>query len=152
MKYKGLEENNSRIELTGDYADIFGWKEQVQLVNNVFKSLPPDVREQSMFWAENYGEAGALQILGDKYGLFDPISRHGSFWLWGYGNPNAQVWISIGNAKESVEHMFEQVELVKIIYHKYAISEENKIPLYICRNPRVDIPVWWAGYEKHVFD
>lgn len=152
VKYQGLEEKNGRVELTSDYADMFGWKEQVQLVDSVYKSLPPNVRKQTVLWAENYGEAGALQILGDKYGLPDPISRHGSFWLWGYGNPNAQVWISIGNEKESVEHVFEEVELVKKIYHKYAIGEENGIPLYICRKPKVNIAKWWAEYEEHVFD
>ena len=152
VKYQGLEKKNNRVELTSDYADMFGWKEQVQWVDSVYKSLPPNIRKQTVLWAENYGEAGALQILGDKYDLPDPISRHGSFWLWGYGNPNAQVWISIGNEKESVEHVFEDVELVKTIYHKYAIGEENGIPLYICRKPKVNIAKWWAGYEEHVFD
>jgi len=28
------------------------------------------------------------------------------------------------------------VELIKIITHKYAIGEENGMPLYICRKPK----------------
>jgi len=144
---------DGRIELTGDYADMFGWDEQVQLVDSVYQSLlsehaPKDI----VIWAENYGEAGAVKILGDSYGLPNPISRHGSFWLWGYGNENAEVWISLGNEKASVENVFENVDLVKIITHKYAIGEENGIPLYICRNPKIDIEQWWKSYEKHVFD
>ena len=154
VEYMNKQENEEgRIELTGDYADMFGWEEQVALVDSVYQSLlikydPKDI----VIWAENYGEAGAIKILGDKYGFPDPISRHGSFWLWGYGNKDAQVWISLGNEKGSVEHVFEEFELVKIITHKYAIGEENAIPLYICRKPKVDIEQWWQNYERHVFD
>ena len=93
-----------------------------------------------------------MKILGKRYGLPNPISRHGSFWLWGHGIKNADVWISLGNEKPSVEHTFEEVTLVKIIYHKYAIDEENGIPLYICRKPKVDIEKWWSDYADHVFD
>lgn len=113
VAYIDLEEENGRVELTGDYADMFGWEEQVQLVDSVYQSLDSLEQEDIVLWAENYGEAGAMQIIGDKYRLPNPISRHGSFWLWGYGNPNAKVWISIGNEKESVEQVFEDVNLVK---------------------------------------
>jgi hypothetical protein len=154
VEYMGKQENeDGRIELTSDYADMFGWEEQVALVDSLYQSLlinhqPKDV----VIWAENYGEAGAVNILGDSYGLPNAISRHGSFWLWGYGNKDAEVWISLGNEKESVEHVFEEVELVKIITHKFAIGEENGIPLYLCRKPKLDIEQWWQNYERNVFD
>jgi hypothetical protein len=39
-----------------------------------------------------------------------------------------------------------------MIYHPYAIGEENGIPLYLCRNPKVDIPAWWKAYEPYIFN
>ena len=152
VKYSKLEEKNGRVELTGDYADMFGWEEQVKLVDSVYQSLSPEERRNCVLWAENYGEAGALKIIGKKYKLPNPISRHGSFWTWGYGNKNADVWISLGNEKSTVEYVFEEVELVKIITHKYAIGEENGIPLYICRKPKIDIEKWWKDYEEYIYD
>ncbi|WP_179344878.1 ArnT family glycosyltransferase [Winogradskyella ursingii] len=152
VAYSQLEERNGRIELTGDYADMFGWEEQVNLVDSVYQSLSPEEKNNCVLWAENYGEAGALKILGKKHNLPNPISRHGSFWTWGFGNKDADVWISLGNEKPSVEYVFEEVELVKIITHKYAIGEENDIPLYICRKPKIDIEKWWEDYEEHIFD
>ncbi|MFD0860656.1 ArnT family glycosyltransferase [Sungkyunkwania multivorans] len=152
VEYRDIEEKDGRVELTGDYADMFGWEEQVKLVDSVYRSLPPQEKDHCMLWAENYGEAGALKILGKKYGLPNPISRHGSFWTWGYGNEDAAVWISLGNEQAAVEYVFEEVELVKIIVHKYAIGEENGIPLYICRKPKIDIPLMWKNYEAHIFD
>lgn len=153
INYANLEvQDNGRVELTGDYADMFGWEEQVQLVDSVYRSLSPREQNNCVLWAENYGEAGALKILGKKYGLPNPISRHGSFWSWGYDQPNAMVWISLGNEEASVKRVFSEVELVKMIYHPYAIGEENGIPLYICRTPKVDIPGWWKAYEPYIFD
>ena len=150
--YAKIEEKNGRFELTGDYADMFGWEEQVQLVDSVYNSLSEKEQQNSVLWAENYGEAGALKILGKKYDLPNPISRHGSFWGWGYGNKDASVWISLGNARESVMHVFEDVRLIKIIIHKYAIGEEVNIPVYVCRKPKVDINQWWLDYRPYVYD
>lgn len=152
VEYKGLQEKNGRVELTGDYADMFGWEEQVKLVDSVYQSLSPEEQQNCVIWAENYGEAGAVKILGEKYGLPNPVSRHGSFWTWGCGNKDAEVWISLGNEKPSVEHVFEEIKLVKTITHKYAIEEENGIPLYLCRKPKIDIEKWWEDYREHVFD
>ncbi|WP_422081439.1 ArnT family glycosyltransferase [Ulvibacterium sp.] len=152
VEYSQIEEKKGRIELTGDYADMFGWDEQVKLVDSVYRSLSPKEKGNCVLWAENYGEAGALKILGKKYDLPNPISRHGSFWTWGYGNKDADVWISLGNEKESVAYVFEEIELVKTITHRYAIGEENGIPLYICRKPKINIQKWWQDYEEHIFD
>jgi len=152
VSYTNKKEVNGRVELTGDYADMFGWEEQVKLVDSVYTSLSEKERGTTILWAENYGEAGALKILGKKYGLPNPISRHGSFWSWGYQNKNATTWISLGNEQEAVAYAFEECTLVKIIRHTYAIGEENGIPIYICRKPKVDIEQWWKAYEEYVFD
>ena len=151
VNYAGLQEHDGRIELTGDYADMFGWTEQVFLADSVFATLTPEDQNQCVIWAENYGEAGALKILGKAYDLPNPISRHGSFWGWGFGNPQASVWISVGNEPESVHHVFEEVRLVKTIRHKYAIAEEHGIPIYLCRKPKVDIARWWMDYQPYIF-
>jgi hypothetical protein len=152
VKYANLEEQNGRIELTGDYADMFGWEEQVKIVDSLYHSLSDNEKKKCVLWAENYGEAGALKILGKKYNLPNPISRHGSFWKWGYGDENADVWISLGNETPSVKYVFEKIELVKIIRHKYAIDEENDIPIYVCRKPKLKIKQWWKDYEPYIFN
>jgi len=152
IKFYGIEEKNGRVELTGDYADMFGWEEQVRLVDSVYQSLPTKEKMSCVLWAENYGEAGALKILGKNYNLPNPISRQGSFWTWGYGNKNTEVWISLGNEKPTLEYVFEEIELVEIITHPYAIEEENEIPLYVCRKPKINIEKWWKDYEEHIFD
>lgn len=152
IQYKAIQPENGRYQLTGDYADMFGWEEQVKLVDSVYQTLTLKEQQNCTLWAENYGEAGALKILGKKYNLPNPVSRHGSFWQWGYGNKTSEVWISIGNEKPSVMHVFEEVTLIKTIYHPYAIDEENQIPLYLCKKPKINIHQWWQNYQPYIFD
>jgi len=153
VRYLDLKpEENGRVIITDDFADMFGWEEQVEVVDSLYHSFSLKDREKCMIWAENYGEAGAIEILGEKYNLPSPVSSHGSFWSWGAGNTKAEICISIGNEKNAVERVFHDFKLVKIIKHKYAIGEENNIPLYICRNPKIDIKQNWKSLEKHVFD
>ncbi|MEO8517219.1 MAG: glycosyltransferase family 39 protein [Flavobacterium sp.] len=145
-------EKDGRIILTSDYADMFGWEEQVKLVDSIYQSLPQKEKEKCTVLAQNYGEAGAIEILGKKYNLPNPVSSHGSFWLWGPGIKNAEVFISIGNEKEMIYRHFDEHILVKMIKHKYAIDEENNIPVYICRKPKDDIVKIWPTLEKYIFD
>lgn len=152
IDYKGLEPEQGRYDLTSDYADMFGWEEQVVVVDSIYQSFPESLQNKCVIWAENYGEAGAIKILGDRYGLPDPICRHGSFWMWGPGQSDAEVWISLGNEAEAVREVFSEVQLVRKLYHPYAVEEENGIPVYICQNPKVDIEQWWKDYESHIFD
>ena len=55
ISYIGAEPVNGRYELTGDYADMFGWEEQVALVDSVYRSLSDEDRATCVIWAENYG-------------------------------------------------------------------------------------------------
>jgi hypothetical protein len=146
------KQKDGRIELTSDYADMFGWEEQVKLVDSLYRLLPLNDKENCIIWAENYGEAGAIQILGKKYDLPNPVSRHGSFWSWGTSKTSGIVCISIGNEKQLVERTFQEVKLVKIIKHKYAIDEENNIPVYLCRKPKIGLKKKWPSLEKFVYE
>lgn len=153
VQYKHLKPDaEGRIKLTDDYADMFGWDEQVKLVDSIYRSLPAGEKEQCVIWAENYGEAGAIEILGKQYHLPEPRCSHGSFWLWGPGDKKGDVVISIGNEKDNVERKFGETQLVRMITHKYAIDEENNIPVYICRKPKVDVQKIWPTYKKGIFD
>src|SRR5204862_938953 len=56
------------------FGDQFGWEELVSEVAQDYESLPPDVRAHTAIFANNYGEAGAIDLFGPKYGLPEATS------------------------------------------------------------------------------
>lgn len=152
VSYIGEPEVNGRVELTSDYADMFGWEEQVILIDSVYRKLDEDERKHTTIFSSNYGEAGAVKIIGAKYGLPDPICVSGSFWLWGYGNPSATTFLCLGFEEETIDNFFNEKHLVKVIRHRYAVEEENNITLYLCRQPKFAIAEKWPEFEKYIFN
>jgi hypothetical protein len=65
------------------YASQFGWEEMVATVAGVYNCLLPDVRSKTAIFAQNFGQAGAIDLFGPKYGLPKAISVHQNYFLWG---------------------------------------------------------------------
>jgi hypothetical protein len=76
-------ETGMRSRLPQHFADEFGWPEMVQTVAGVYNSLPPEQRAKTAILAGNYGEAGAIDFFGPRYGLPKAISGHQNYYYWG---------------------------------------------------------------------
>ena len=101
--------------------------------------------------AANYGEAGAIKILGKKYNLPDPVCPSGSFWLFGPGTTTGNVAISIGIEKEMLANIYADSQLVQRLKNPYAM-EENNVGIYINRQPLISLKTIWPTLEKQVFN
>ena len=64
-KFLGMSPKNSEnkelAELPQFYADMFGWEELASDVSKVYESLPDSEKAGTVIFANNYGEAGALE-------------------------------------------------------------------------------------------
>ncbi len=56
-------ETRKTTDLPQNYADMFGWPEMTATVAKVYDSLPRDERAKIAIFAQNYGEAAAIEIL-----------------------------------------------------------------------------------------
>jgi hypothetical protein len=71
------------FELTEHFHKQFGWENQAAVVARVYNGLPEADRERATILAGNYGEAGAIDFFGPRYGLPKSISGHHSYYVWG---------------------------------------------------------------------
>ena len=76
-------ETGARARLPQHFADEFGWPEMVQAVAGVYNALPAEQRAKTAILAGNYGEAGAIDFFGPRYGLPKAISGHQNYYYWG---------------------------------------------------------------------
>jgi hypothetical protein len=124
------------------FADQFGWEELVRNVNEVYQSLPPEDRARTFILAGNYGEAGAIDLFGPKYGLPPAICAHPNYYFWGTRGFESGTMIILQWDKSDLEQLFESVVEAKIRFHPYGMAEENN-PIYLCRNPKFKLSEIW---------
>ncbi|HEX7344432.1 MAG TPA: glycosyltransferase family 39 protein, partial [bacterium] len=138
--------------LSQHYADQFGWEEMVIKVAEAYNSLTPEEQAKCVIYGDNYGEAGAVDFLGKKYGLPRAISRHNSYYLWGYGDADGSVIININNDEdfESLLEEYESVERCGSTYHPYAMPYENHLTIFICRKMRRPLAEVWASAHVYI--
>ena len=127
-------------------ADQFGWPEMVREIASIYDSVPPDQRAETGIWASNYGEAGAVNLFGPRYGLPTAYSRHQNHWYWGpppvvYKNLIVIQW-SLDDVRDNCTS-FQPFEH----YERFGMGEENA-PIYLCRGVKFDIEkIWWHSHH-----
>jgi Dolichyl-phosphate-mannose-protein mannosyltransferase len=125
------------------YADMMGWQAQANKVAGVFQSLPAEERSKTAILTENYGEAGAIDLFGSKLGLPHAISGHNSYYLWGPQQFTGEVVITVGLTMANLQPLFGQIDQAATISNEYAIPEENNVPVYVCRKPKMTLRQAW---------
>jgi 4-amino-4-deoxy-L-arabinose transferase-like glycosyltransferase len=135
------------LELPQDYADMLGWEQQVAAVARVFSALPPPERERAVLVASNYGEAGALDFFGPKYGLPPAIAPLGSYWFFGPGERPGAVVVSIGTPPEELLTFFRSAILVTIVNEPWVVPEERDVPIVVARDPYRPLQAVWPEFK-----
>jgi hypothetical protein len=124
------------------FADQFGWDEMTATVAGVYNGLPEDVRGQTAIFGQSYGQAGAIDLFGPKYGLPAAISGHQSYFLWGPRDYTGVSMIVIGGNPRDLDRQFTSVEKVAHIDHPYSMPY-NHVNVYYCRGLKQPLAVFW---------
>jgi hypothetical protein len=125
------------------FGDQFGWEEMTAKTAEVYHSLPPEERERAAIFANNYGEAGAIDFFGKHYNLPKTISGHQSYYLWGYRNYDGSMIIILGDEKKDAEEFCQSVEERTRVGEPLAMKEEN-FNILICRGLKTPLPDFWT--------
>ncbi len=128
------------------FSDQLGWQEMVEKVADVYNNLPPEDRAKAGIYAGNYGQAGAIDFFGGKYGLPKAISPHQSYFVWGPREYTGEVLILLGASKERAEKVCESVEEKTEVGNQYSESYE-KYHIIICRQTKKPLPEIWQSLK-----
>ena len=129
------------------YADQFGWEEMVATVAHAYHSLPPDVQVRTAIFGQNYGQAGAVDLFGSKYGLPKAISGHQSYYLWGPRGYTGESIIVMGDREEVLEKLFAVVEKVARVDHPYSMPDQH-FDVFYCRGLKGSLNEFWPNVKK----
>lgn len=132
------------------YADMHGWQELTDLVARAWATLTPAERARAAIFGQNYGEAGAVTVLGRRHGLPRAMSGHNNFWWWGVPeNADGSVLVIIGGDAEDHLESFAQVTAVDTLHAPYAMPYERGLTVWVARGLRRPLAEAWAGTRHY---
>jgi len=128
-------ENRAASAMPQMFADRFGWPEMVETVARVYASLPPDLRAKTGIFTNDFGQGGAIDFYGAKWGLPKAIGGHLTYWYWGPRTYTGESLLVLGERREVLEEQFEDVRAVAEVGHPYAMRQEH-FTVFLCQRPR----------------
>src|SRR4029077_6770332 len=99
-------ETSHTAPLPQRFADQFGWKEMVATVAHVYHHLRPEDEKRAAIFCQNYGEAGAIDFFGPKFGLPPAISGHQNYFLWGPRDWTGEVALVLDTRDDDGRDLF----------------------------------------------
>lgn len=129
-------------------ADRFGWREMTAEVARVYHALLPEDRAKAAIFGQNYGQAGAIDRFGPAMGLPKAISGHVTYYLWGPRDYTGEVMIVLDDDRETLEGLFESVELAGHVSHPYSMPYQH-FDIWVCRGLRMPMAELWPRVKSY---
>jgi len=146
-----LEKGNTAT-LPQYFADMFGWPELTVTIATVYNQLTPEERARTTIITGNYGEAGALNLLGKAYKLPIASSGHNNYWLWGAANPAADIVIVVGypGGVAEMRQYFTSFEQVNMVKCKFCIDYQNDRPVFVGKGLNTSLAELWPKIKRFI--
>jgi hypothetical protein len=129
---------------------MIGWEELTAIAAKAYNSI--EDKKSSFIYGENYGYAGAITIIGKKYGLPEAVCFSESFryWIPPEFNPDIKSFIYInGEMGEDIQRLFNQITLVGSISNPD--SREYGTKVYLCEDPKSSFNEFWSKRLEKLF-
>jgi hypothetical protein len=148
FKLPVMEHSHARAVLPQWYADQFGWQEIVEETAVAWNQLSLSERGDCGIFAQDYGQAGAIDFLGRRYGLPRSLSGDKTFFLWGPRGYSGNCLIVLDDTRKNLEQLWTNVQYVGTSAdNPYAL--EKNIDVFICRGAKLGtLSELWPRLKK----
>jgi len=128
-------------------GDRLGWPEFAAMVAAAYGRLDPADRANCAIFTSNYGEAGAIDLFGPRYGLPPAISGHMSHFLWGPGAATGDVMLVYWGERDELAKLFREVTEVARFRDPFVMERQNDRPLFLCRGLQAPLAALWSQFK-----
>jgi hypothetical protein len=132
------------MKLNPDIGEEVGWPGFVHTVADAWRSMPPAERRRAAIFTSNYGEAGAVDLLGRKLGLPRSYSGHNGFSEWGEPPAGDVRVLLLGfDGPREAAPQFVGCRVVATINDDVGLNnQEQGLPVMLCRIARPWRAIW----------
>jgi hypothetical protein len=110
--------------LPQDFGDMLGWKEMAEKTVKAYSSLSEEEKKHTFIFADNYGQAGAINYYGRKYNFPTVYSNNASFLYWLPDSVHIENLLLITDDQQEMQHPFIKDFQSAVVYdsitHPYA--------------------------------
>ncbi len=141
---------NFALKNNGDLREEIGWDDLLKTVAGIRDTLTPEQQASFGIIVGNYGEQGAVEILGPAYRLPPPISGTNSAWFRGYPTPAPTTLIVLGLSREYTQKTFSACRLAgHYVNHLGVKNEESNVhpDIWLCGPPVQPWPDFWKDFQ-----
>jgi hypothetical protein len=126
-------------------ADQHGWEALATKVARAYESLSPEEQRVATIYGGNYGEAGAVDFFGPRWGLPPAWSGHNAYFMWGPpGEGRGAVMIAVGDFEcDDWSNVYESRTKFDETDDPYVMPYENHIPVCILRGQKEPLRAVW---------
>jgi MFS family permease len=125
------------------FADMHGWPEMAEKVADAYNTLTPEEQADTVIFAQNYGEAGAIDLFGESLGLPKAISGHQQYWYWGpKGSKGGNLLLLGRHSVGDLPQHCQEVREMGQVGTEWSIPYEHWT-IYFCRNVDVNLADIW---------
>lgn len=142
-------EDGSIHSLPQDYADMLGWEELTAITDKAWKMIPD--KNAAFIYCENYGQAGAITVIGKKYGLPEAVCFSESFMYWipRHFDPDITSFIYINDELgDDVRQGFGKITKIGSISNPDA--REFGTTVYLCEEPTGSFNKFWTERIREI--
>ncbi|HTJ65574.1 MAG TPA: glycosyltransferase family 39 protein [Alphaproteobacteria bacterium] len=148
LGYKAPQmEHRDLSELPQVFADMFGWREMAKMVSDAYWALPEADRGKAVFAGNNYGEAAAVDVFGEK--LPPSISGHNNYFVWGPRGHDGSVVIRVSGKPEAAKEAYDDVQVVGRLNNRYAMPDEANLYVIVCRGRKSSLIDDWPQFKNY---
>lgn len=141
MKLPVMEHAHARAALPQWYSDQFGWKEIADETALAWDRVPVNERPDCGIFAQDYGQAGAIDFFGRSHGLPGAMSGDRTYFLWGPHDYSGNCMIVLDDRRATLERYWDRVEFLGTsAANPYAL--EQQIDVFLCIGKKFDS---WAN-------
>jgi 4-amino-4-deoxy-L-arabinose transferase-like glycosyltransferase len=130
-------------------VETVGWPAMARQVGEVYRGLPAADREHAVVLTENFGEAGALHLYREQYGLPGIYSGHNELHNWGPPPESSDVVIAVGLSPDTFTGWRECDVAAK--YDNgvgLSASKEQGREILVCRGRPQSWQQWWPAQRR----
>ncbi len=138
------------IAINPAQGETVGWPQFVRTVASAWRRLPSSERRQTAIFTSNYGEAGAIDLLGAPFRLPRAYSGHNGFSEWGLPRSGDTRALLTGfNNAASAAPYFDRCRTLATVNNGVGLNnQEQGLPVLLCQ-PTASWPALWPRLRHY---